>query len=473
MMRMRELLRQIAHQQASTEMPEPTYKPRRYFGTDGIRGKVGVWPITPEFVLKLGWAIGMVLARSGYGKVLIGKDTRISGYMFESVLEAGLSSAGIDTHLLGPMPTPAIAYLTRTLRAQAGIVISASHNLFDDNGIKFFSHQGIKLPDHIEQAIEAQLEEPMTTVPSVQLGKAIRVVDAPGRYIEFCKSTVASDMILTGLKIVVDCANGAAYHIAPSVFRELGAEVIELAVEPDGLNINLNCGATAPEALQQRVLSEKADLGIALDGDGDRVMMVDHLGHVLDGDDLLYIIAKHRYHNNILQGGIVGTVMSNLGFEKALNDLGIEFVRVPVGDRHIMAELIKRNWHLGGEPSGHIVCLATTTTGDGIITALQVLAGMREQEQNLSDIRQGLKKYPQVLLNIRTDQSDRVISSITVQEAVTTVEIEMKGRGRVLLRKSGTEPLIRIMVEGETQPFVEHYAKTLAQIVEEEISVSA
>lgn len=469
MMRMREPLRQVVQQQALTEMTIPSHKPRRYFGTDGIRGKVGHWPITPEFVLKLGWAIGKVLARSGSGKVLIGKDTRISGYMFESVLEAGLSAAGIDTHLLGPMPTPAIAYLTRTLRAQAGIVISASHNPYDDNGIKFFSSQGIKLPDSIESEIEDQLDLPMTTVQSAALGKAIRIVDAPGRYIEFCKSTVASDMILTGLKIVVDCAHGAAYHIAPSVFRELGADVIEIGVEPDGLNINLNCGATQPEALRQKVLEEGADLGIALDGDGDRVLMIDHKGNLLDGDELLYIIVKHRKQMNMLKGGIVGTVMSNFGFEKALQDLQLEFIRVPVGDRYIMSELMKRNWHLGGEPSGHIVCLATTTTGDGIITALQVLAAMRHQEQTLAEISVGFKKYPQVLLNIAALASDNTLTSSRVQEAVKQVELEMKGKGRVLLRKSGTEPLIRIMVEGEDESFVKKYADFLAGVVREEM----
>ncbi|HEX4045203.1 MAG TPA: phosphoglucosamine mutase [Gammaproteobacteria bacterium] len=443
----------------------PTHQPRRYFGTDGIRGRVGVWPITPEFVLKLGWAVGKILARQGSGKVLIGKDTRISGYMFESVLESGLSAAGIDTHLLGPMPTPAIAYLTRTLRAQAGIVISASHNPYYDNGIKFFSAQGTKLPDYIELAIEEQLEQPMTTVDSAELGKAIRVVDAPGRYIEFCKSTVSSDITLTGLKMVVDCAHGAAYHVAPNVFRELGAEVIEIGVEPNGLNINLECGATHPSVMRAAVLAQKAHLGIALDGDGDRVVMVDQHGHILDGDELLYIIAKHKQAHGKLIGGIVGTVMSNLGFEQALTQLGLEFIRVPVGDRHILNELTERKWQLGGEPSGHVVCLDATLTGDGIVTALQVLAAMRSANQSLAEIRQGLTKYPQVLLNVKVTDKNQSLDKADVQQAVKAVENQLGDKGRVLLRKSGTEPLIRIMVEGESESHVKQLAQQLADVV--------
>ncbi|OGT63722.1 MAG: phosphoglucosamine mutase [Gammaproteobacteria bacterium RIFCSPHIGHO2_12_FULL_45_12] len=444
---------------------------RQFFGTDGIRGRVGIWPITPEFVLKLGWAVGKVLARQGNGKVLIGKDTRISGYMFESVLESGLSAAGIDTHLLGPMPTPAIAYLTRTLRAQAGIVISASHNPYFDNGIKFFSAQGTKLADEIELAIEEQLEQVMTTVDSAALGKAIRVVDAPGRYIEFCKSTVSSDVTLNGLKIVVDCANGAAYHIAPNVFRELGADVYELGVEPNGLNINLNCGANHPETVKQAVLEQQADLGISLDGDGDRVVMVDHHGHILDGDDLLYIIAKHKASRGSLLGGVVGTVMSNLGLEKALQQLGLELVRVPVGDRYILRELMSRHWNLGGEPSGHIVCLGATSTGDGIVTALQVLAAMRCQRMPLAEIRVGIDKYPQVLVNVGTGQGQagKSLESPGIKQAVAEVEAELGGRGRVLLRCSGTEPLIRIMVEGEDEQRVRTYANQLAQVLKSEI----
>lgn len=462
--------RRMARPQALTDTTLTTttiQQPKRYFGTDGVRGRVGVWPITPEFVLKLGWAVGKVLARKGSGKVLIGKDTRISGYMFESVLESGLSAAGIDTHLLGPMPTPAIAYLTRTLRAQAGIVISASHNPYYDNGIKFFSTQGTKLPDHMELAIEEQLEQPMTTVDSAELGKAIRVVDAPGRYIEFCKSTVSSDMILNGLKIVVDCAHGAAYHIAPNVFRELGAEVIEIGVEPNGLNINLECGATHPALLRQQVLAEQADLGIALDGDGDRVVMIDHQGHILDGDELLYVIIKHRAMQGTLVGGIVGTVMSNFGFEQAVNQLGLPFVRVPVGDRYVINELTERKWHWGGEPSGHIVCMQTTTTGDGIITALQVLAAMQQQNLPLADIRRGLNKCPQILLNVKCNMPD-ILQQANIQSAVKTAEKALGTRGRVLLRSSGTEPLIRVMVEGEDADHVRQLAQQIATVVQAE-----
>jgi phosphoglucosamine mutase len=445
-------------------------KAHKYFGTDGIRGRVGVWPINPEFILKLGWAVGKVLARQGSKKVLIGKDTRISGYMFESVLEAGLSAAGVDTHLLGPMPTPAIAYLTRTLSAQAGIVISASHNPYYDNGIKFFSAQGTKLPDDVETAIEEQLDKKMTTVDSAQLGKAIRVVDAPGRYIEFCKSTISSEINLNGLKLVVDCANGAAYHIAPNVFRELGADVIELGVEPNGLNINLDCGATHPKILQQRVLLEQADLGIALDGDGDRVIMVDHQGHVLDGDELLYIIAKYRQELGTLKGGVVGTVMSNIGFENALGQLGIPFARVPVGDRHIMVELRKRQWYLGGEPSGHIICSASITTGDGIITALQVLSAMRCRQQSLVQIKAGLHKYPQVLINVTVMEEAKLSSNRRVQGLLKKIESELGKTGRVLLRRSGTESLIRVMVEGENESHITQLANQLADVVADEFA---
>ncbi|MCC2667261.1 MAG: glmM, partial [Gammaproteobacteria bacterium] len=429
-------------------------QPRRYFGTDGIRGRVGVWPINAEFILKLGWAVGKVLARQGFGKVIIGKDTRISGYMFESVLEAGLSSAGIDTHLLGPMPTPAIAYLTRTLRAQAGIVISASHNPYYDNGIKFFSAQGIKLPDDVEIAIEEQLQKDMTTVDSSQLGKAIRVVDAPGRYIEFCKSTVSSDIHLNGLKIVVDCANGAAYYIAPNVFRELGAEVIEIGVEPNGLNINLDCGATHPEVLQKRVIEEKADLGIALDGDGDRVIMVDKEGHILDGDDLLYTIAKHRKELGILKGGVVGTTMSNIGLERGLGRLNIPFTRVPVGDRYVMAELNKRQWYIGGEPSGHVICSEAVTAGDGIITALQTLSVMRYKNQTLAEVRKGLEKYPQILLNVKVTEksgNNDLENNTRIQAALKNIEKRLGENGRIIVRRSGTEALVRVMIEGENE----------------------
>lgn len=443
---------------------------RKYFGTDGIRGKVGVWPITPDFILKLGWAVGKVLARKGSGKVLIGKDTRISGYMFESALEAGLVAAGIDIHLLGPMPTPAIAYLTRTLRAQAGIVISASHNPFFDNGIKFFSALGTKLADEVEIAIEEQLEQPMTTVGSHELGKAVRVVDAPGRYIEFCKSTVSSDITFQGLKIVVDCANGAAYHIAPNVFLELGADVVQVGIDPNGLNINKNCGATYPDLLREHVLKEKADLGIALDGDADRVIMVDHRGELLDGDELLYIVTKYKHSLGLLKGGVVGTVMSNLGLELAVRSMGVEFSRVPVGDRFIMAELLKRNWNVGGEPSGHIICSDAITTGDGIITALQVLSTMRHQEKSLADLKHGLQKCPQVLINVKVTENRDPQEVPRIQAALADVEKQLNGAGRVLLRRSGTEPLVRVMVEGEDQTIVQGFADQLASVVKEEMS---
>lgn len=446
---------------------------RSYFGTDGIRGHVGSHPITPEFILKLGWAVGKVLARQKSGKVLIGKDTRISGYMFESVLEAGLSAAGVNTHLLGPMPTPAIAYLTRTLRAQAGIVISASHNPYYDNGIKFFSSQGLKLPDELELAIEQQLELPMTTVDSAELGKAQRVVDAPGRYIEFCKSAVSSDISLMGLKIIIDCANGAAYHIAPNVFRELGAEVIEIGVEPNGLNINLDCGATHPEKLQSLVLSERAHLGIALDGDGDRVVMIDHAGNILDGDELLYIIAKHRQEIGKLGGGVVGTVMSNLGFEQALLQLNIQFTRVPVGDRHIILELEKQGWLLGGEPSGHIICREATTTGDGIITALQVLSAMCYSKQSLLALRSGLHKYPQALVNIEVLETGDFLNIPRIQRTLKAAEEALGQLGRVLIRRSGTESYVRVMVEGKEMSNVQHWADHIAAVVREELAPSS
>lgn len=439
----------------------------KYFGTDGIRGRVGVSPITPEFVLKLGYAVGRVLARQGHGKVLIGKDTRISGYMFESVLEAGLSAAGIDTQLLGPMPTPAIAYLTRTLRAQAGIVISASHNPYHDNGIKFFSSQGTKLPHELECAIEEMLDYPMTVVDSNQLGKAVRVVDAPGRYIEFCKSTVASDMMLHGLKMVVDCAHGAAYHVAPSVFRELGADVIEMGVEPNGLNINLQCGATNPASLQETVLKEGADLGIALDGDGDRVMMVDHTGTLLDGDDLLYIITRHRHEAGVLQGGVVGTVMSNLALEDAITAMNVPFVRVQVGDKNIIADLIKRDWHIGGEPSGHLLCLDLTSSGDGIIAALQVLEAMQAKRLSLAEMRADFVKYPQVLLNVTVKKESNVLAHSKVQVAINDAENILQNNGRVLVRSSGTEPLVRIMVEGKDADCVKQLASKLHHIIQE------
>lgn len=438
---------------------------RKYFGTDGVRGRVGEGAITAEFMLKLGWAAGQVLSCGRRNSVVIGKDTRISGYMFESALEAGLSAAGVDIKLLGPMPTPAIAYLTRTLHACAGIVISASHNPHYDNGIKFFSAQGTKLPDEVELAIEAALDKPMKTVDSARLGKAERVVDARGRYIEFCKSTVPSSLSLSGLKIVVDCANGATYHVAPSVFDELGAEVITLGVDPDGLNINQGCGSTQPALLQGEVRRQKADLGIALDGDGDRLIMVDHQGEIVDGDELLYIIARSRLEAGQLRGAVVGTLMSNLGLEIALRDLDIPFARAKVGDRYVMEMLQQEGGVVGGESSGHIICLDRTSTGDGIVSALQVLAAMVQSGRMLHDLKQGMTKYPMHTINVPVSSKVDLDSAACVQEAVKAAETLMNGRGRVLLRPSGTEPVVRVMVEGEDATLVQEQAAVLAEVV--------
>ncbi|WLH13547.1 phosphoglucosamine mutase [Pseudomonas hefeiensis] len=440
---------------------------KKYFGTDGIRGRVGEYPITPDFMLKLGWAAGMAFRKMGACKVLVGKDTRISGYMFESALEAGLTSAGADVMLLGPMPTPAIAYLTRTFQAQAGIVISASHNPHDDNGIKFFSGQGTKLPDDIELMIEELLDTPMTVVESSKIGKVSRINDASGRYIEFCKGSVPTGTSFSGLKIVVDCAHGATYKVAPSVFRELGAEVVVLSAQPNGLNINDNCGSTHTEALQAAVLAEQADLGIAFDGDGDRVLMVDHTGTVVDGDELLFIIARDLHGRGKLQGGVVGTLMSNLGLELALADLDIPFVRANVGDRYVISELLERNWVIGGENSGHIVCFDHTTTGDAIIAALQVLMALKARNEGLAQSRQALRKCPQVLINVRFGGGVNPLEHAKVKQAGERVTQAMAGRGRVLLRKSGTEPLVRVMVEGEDEAQVRGYAEELAKLVTE------
>ncbi|WNW11796.1 phosphoglucosamine mutase [Pseudomonas sp. DTU_2021_1001937_2_SI_NGA_ILE_001] len=440
---------------------------KKYFGTDGIRGRVGQYPITPDFMLKLGWAAGMAFRRMGACRILVGKDTRISGYMFESALEAGLSAAGADVMLLGPMPTPAIAYLTRTFHAEAGIVISASHNPHYDNGIKFFSGKGTKLPDEIEMMIEELLDAPMTVVESASLGKVSRINDAAGRYIEFCKSSVPTGTSFAGLKLVVDCAHGATYKIAPNVFRELGAQVSVLAAQPNGLNINESCGSTHIEAVQAAVVAEKADLGIAFDGDGDRVLMVDHTGTVVDGDELMYIIARDMHQRDRLHGGVVGTLMSNLGLELGLADLGIPFVRANVGDRYVIAELLERNWLLGGENSGHVVCLQHTTTGDAIIAALQVLMALRRAGQTLAEARQQIRKCPQVLINVRFAGGVDPVTHPSVQEACARVTDEMAGRGRVLLRKSGTEPLVRVMVEGEDEAQVRGYAEELAKLVAE------
>ncbi|HYQ38122.1 MAG TPA: phosphoglucosamine mutase [Pseudomonas sp.] len=442
---------------------------RKYFGTDGIRGRVGEFPITPEFVLKLGWAAGMAFRRQGHCKVLIGKDTRISGYMFESALQAGLIAAGADVMLLGPMPTPAVAYLTRTFHADAGIVISASHNPHYDNGIKFFSGKGSKLPDEIELMIEELLDAPMSVVESAQLGKASRLNDAAGRYIEFCKSSVPTSTDFSGLKLVLDCAHGATYKVAPSVFRELGAEVAVIAAQPDGVNINAGVGSTHMGALQQAVLEQDADLGIAFDGDGDRVLMVDQCGNVVDGDELLYIIATDLQERDRLPegGGVVGTLMSNLGLELALKERGIPFVRAKVGDRYVMAEMLERGWVLGGENSGHIVCRQHATTGDAIIAALQVLLALRRRGQSLAEARAGLHLCPQVLINVRFGGDRDPVGNPAVQAACAQVTEQMAGRGRVLLRKSGTEPLVRVMVEGDDEGVVRGHAETLAALVKE------
>jgi len=438
---------------------------KKYFGTDGIRGKVGVPPITADFLLKLGWATGRVFAKEGHGFVLVGKDTRISGYMFESALEAGLTAAGVDTRLLGPMPTPGIAYLTRTLRARAGIVISASHNPYYDNGIKFFSVQGTKLPDEIEQKIEHYIDSPMTTVESSKLGKAKRIVDAAGRYIEFCKASVPPGLDFNGMRIIIDCAHGATYHIAPHVFRELGAEVVTLGTEPNGLNINDECGSTKPDKLVATVLAYRADLGIALDGDGDRVLMVDHKGEIVDGDELIYIIAKARMEAGLLTGPVVGTLMTNLGMEHGLKRLGINLLRAKVGDRYVMEMLVENNGILGGENSGHIICLDRTTTGDGIIAALQVMAEMQYSGKNLYELKSGMEKYPQVLINIKASKKVNLDDNESLQKAVKSVEKKLGDKGRVLLRSSGTEPLIRVMVEGENEDLVNKYAQQLADDV--------
>lgn len=440
---------------------------RKYFGTDGIRGRVGEYPITPDFMLKLGWAAGKAFQKMGTCRVLVGKDTRISGYMFESALEAGLSAAGADVMLLGPMPTPGIAYLTRTFHAEAGIVISASHNPHDDNGIKFFSGQGTKLPDDIELMIEELMDQPMTVVESAKLGKVSRINDAAGRYIEFCKSSVPSSTDFAGLRIVVDCAHGATYKVAPNVFRELGAQVTVLSAAPDGLNINENCGSTHMEALQAAVLVGHADLGIAFDGDGDRVLMVDGSGAVVDGDELLFIIARDLKERGKLHGGVVGTLMSNLGLELALQELDIPFNRAKVGDRYVIAEMLEREWLLGGENSGHIVCAQHTTTGDAIIASLQVLLSLKRRGETLAQARRAIRKCPQVLINVRFGGGVDPVEHPDVKAACARVTEAMEGRGRVLLRKSGTEPLVRVMVEGDEETQVRRHAESLASLVAE------
>lgn len=438
---------------------------RKYFGTDGVRGKVGSYPITPDFALKLGWAAGKVLASQGSKMVLIGKDTRISGYMLESALEAGLAAAGLSAAFTGPMPTPAIAYLTRTFRAEAGIVISASHNPYYDNGIKFFSAKGTKLPDEIEEAIEAMLEQPMDCVESAELGKASRINDAAGRYIEFCKGTFPAHLGLEGYKIVVDCANGATYHIAPNVFRELGAEVIEIGTDPNGLNINEKCGATDVTALQAKVVETKADVGLAYDGDGDRIMMVDHLGNKVDGDQILFIIAREALRSGQLKGGVVGTLMSNMSLEIALKMLGVPFLRANVGDRYVLEKMVENDWTLGGENSGHIIIADKNTTGDGIVASLAVLAAMAQHKLSLNELASAVKLFPQVLINVRFAGGENPLESDAIKSVAAEVEKRLEGKGRILLRKSGTEPLIRVMVECQDAELAQQCAEEIAEAV--------
>lgn len=438
---------------------------REYFGTDGIRGRVGQHPMTAQVVMKLGWAAGKVLASKGNREVLIGKDTRISGYLFESALEAGLASAGINSRMLGPMPTPAVAYLTSTFRAAAGIVISASHNPFYDNGLKFFSTEGSKLPDDVELEIEAMMKEEMTTVDSRDLGRARRVEDAAGRYIEFCKSTFPSSLRLDGMKIVVDAANGAAYHIAREVFDELGADVVSVGADPNGMNINKDCGATAPDNLRSHVLLERADVGIALDGDGDRLIMVDHRGEIADGDEILYVLAKARHEAGELKGGVAGTLMTNLALEHALGKMNIPFERAAVGDRYVMELLRARGWELGGENSGHVICLDRVTTGDAIVAALAVLAVMRSSGESLARLRADMKLYPQVLLNVPLSRKFNLDEHADIQKAVRQAEADLGDNGRILLRPSGTEPLVRVMVEGKVANDVQQICQNVAKVV--------
>ncbi len=445
---------------------------RKYFGTDGVRGTVGEAPITPDFVMRLGYAAGVTLVArehlpaGEHPAVLIGKDTRISGYMLEAALEAGFAAAGVDVMLAGPIPTPAVAYLTRALRLQAGIVISASHNPYADNGIKFFSASGAKLPDAVEAEIEARLDQPLRCVAPAQLGKARRINDAAGRYIEFCKSTFPNELDLRGLKIVVDCAHGAAYHIAPKVFHELGAEVIALGAEPNGTNINDGVGATAPKALQEAVRQHGADIGIALDGDADRLMMVDHAGQLYDGDQLLYVIARQRLANGGLTG-VVGTLMTNLGLEHALARLGVPLVRAKVGDRYVLEEMQQNGWKLGGENSGHIICLDRHTTGDGIVSALQVLAALQLRKQALAQACLDLTLYPQTLLNVRLPSGFDWKRQPAITDACAAAERELGDAGRVLLRPSGTEPLLRVMVEGREEAQVTALARRIADAVQQ------
>lgn len=445
---------------------------RKYFGTDGIRGKTGDAVINAEFMLRLGWATGKVMSRPTGTRVVIGKDTRISGYMFESALEAGFSAAGADILLLGPMPTPAIAYLTRTFHAQIGVVISASHNAYDDNGVKFFSGVGEKIPDDVELGIEQMLEQPLRTVSAESLGRAERITDAEGRYIEFCKRAFPEQFDLSGMRIVVDCAHGATYKVAPSVFHELGAKVHAIGCEPDGLNINRGFGSTAPTNLIREVVAQGADFGIAFDGDGDRVVMVDGAGELVDGDELLCIVASDRHERGVLHGGVVGTLMTNLGMEIALRERDIPFERAAVGDRYVLEKLKSCGWQLGGEGSGHIICLDKTTTGDGIVSSLQVVSAMVSSGKSLSDLKRAMAKYPQKLINVRLKPGFDLDSCAPVTDAVSDVESSLGRRGRVLLRKSGTEPVVRVMVEGEDATEIDLLAGQLARAVEEAVAAA-
>jgi phosphoglucosamine mutase len=444
---------------------------RKYFGTDGVRGRVGEHPITADWILKFGRAAGIVLAGNDKRGVVIGKDTRVSGYMFESALEAGLAAAGANVLLLGPMPTPAVAYLTRTLYACAGIVISASHNPYEDNGIKFFSADGEKLPDDVEQAIEDELDQPFVTIDSAHMGKASRVDDAAGRYIEFCKGTMPFGSLLSGIRIALDCAHGSTYKVAPAVLRELGAKVHVIGNNPNGMNINDGCGSNHPEAMQAHVVESGADVGIALDGDGDRVVFADREGNLVDGDELLYIIASTRKREGTLTGGVVGTVMTNFGLEKALSELGVPFIRTAVGDRHIHRALVERDWMLGGEASGHLLSLDRTSTGDGIVSALQILEIMVRTGKSLSELREGMQKYPQIMINVPVSASAReqFSDSENINRALRDVENELNGKGRVILRPSGTEPLIRVTLEGSDSSQVERLANQLADTVRAEL----
>ena len=443
---------------------------RKFFGTDGIRGRVGKPPITPEFALKLAYAAGKVLSRADVAPphrdspaVLIGKDTRISGYMLEAAMESGFSAAGVDTYLVGPMPTPGVAFLTRALRLSAGVMISASHNLFEDNGIKFFSADGMKLPDAVESDIEALLEQPLALPStSAQLGKAERVHDAEGRYLEFCKGNFPKALSLKGVRLIVDCANGANYRVGVRIFQELGAEVIAIASQPNGTNINEGCGATVPGHVARAVLQHRADFGIAFDGDGDRLAMADRDGTLFDGDQLLYAMVKHRHADGRLAGGVAGTLMTNFALERRLKEMGVDFARAKVGDRYVLEMLVDRKWRCGGENSGHLLCLDCHSTGDGIISALQVLAALVSSGQTLGDYTRELVLLPQVLVNVKLETQADVLAAPAVKQAVANAEVELSGKGRVLLRPSGTEPVVRVMVEGEDRAHVERLAEAIA-----------